>query len=296
MMGMIAAAGLIYVDDPQKGITAVFDQSGERVASIRTGVMDPYAFQIAGVRADSSVVFLSRETRRPPAARGSETFMSNALVIISSAHAVAPDTLLMPPGTAMVNIGGAESEVPFTQMAAFAAGGRHVYYGRPATYQIDLFDASGKLAKRIRRSWTPPPVTTADQEFWKSHLLNPENYEGGAASPAIARMRQVVEGIEFPESHPAFAELRVDPAGNLWVRRNPMDALRGPFRPWERPKDPIPNDWDTFDTRGVWLGSIALPANLAVSEIGKAFVTGVERDEDDVEYVVVFQLIKSPTR
>jgi hypothetical protein len=58
----------------------------------------------------------------------------------------------------------------------------------------------------------------------------------------------------------------------------------------------MPNEWDVFDARGVWLGSMALPPLFTVQEIGDNYMLGVLRDEFDVEQVVVYELIKSRAR
>ena len=49
---------------------------------------------------------------------------------------------------------------------------------------------------------------------------------------------------------------------------------------------------DVFDPDGIWLGTVATPRGLRVTEIGTDYVVGVWRDELDVEYIRVYDLEK----
>jgi hypothetical protein len=51
--------------------------------------------------------------------------------------------------------------------------------------------------------------------------------------------------------------------------------------------------WDVFDTTGAWLGTVPVPSGFGPWDIGDDWILGVEQDELDVEYVVVYPLIKA---
>jgi hypothetical protein len=93
--------------------------------------------------------------------------------------------------------------------------------------------------------------------------------------------RARVEALPFPETRPALGTLLPDRGGNLWVG----DWVLFP----ETPKE-----WKVFDPAGRWLGVVEVPIRFFPYEIGEDWVLGVERDELDVEYVVVYPLIKVP--
>jgi hypothetical protein len=54
----------------------------------------------------------------------------------------------------------------------------------------------------------------------------------------------------------------------------------------------VPSIWDVLDPNGRWLCTVSLPARFTPVEIGSDYVAGLARDEDDVEQVRVYRLIK----
>jgi hypothetical protein len=70
-----------------------------------------------------------------------------------------------------------------------------------------------------------------------------------------------------------------DAESNLWV----ADYLA--------PGDEQPR-WRVFDPEGRMLGTIETPIGFTIHEIGSDYLLGVERDELDVEKVVIYRLIK----
>jgi hypothetical protein len=296
MMGLIRAGDSLYVDDPQQGITAVFNLAGARVGSIKMNHPAPFQFRLTGVQRDGSllqVVHAQMPGAQPAAA---SRLATNTRLLRSRPASSAPDTILSLPGAVYARIGGMTDIIPFSMGAAVAATPDAVFYGWPESYDIRVHDNNGNLLRRIRRAWVGPQITNADREFWRKMLTNPGNTEPLRAGVAEG-MKQFADNVTFPRTHAAFGNLYADRAGNLWVRRMPLDRIAGaPFRPWERPDDPMPNEWDVFDARGVWLGSMALPPLFTVQEIGDNYMLGVLRDKFDVEQVVVYELIKSRAR
>ncbi len=49
--------------------------------------------------------------------------------------------------------------------------------------------------------------------------------------------------------------------------------------------------WSVFDSAGVSLGTIAIPTNLEVFEIGEDYLLGVWTDDLDIEYVRMYDLV-----
>jgi hypothetical protein len=99
--------------------------------------------------------------------------------------------------------------------------------------------------------------------------------------------------------YPLFAELRIDPARNIWARRHDhVDAVgfydysrfaRGIPAP-ELAEDP--RNWMVFRPDGRWLGNVDMPPRFTVHEIGEAWVLGVWKDEYDVPFVRRYALVK----
>jgi hypothetical protein len=53
-----------------------------------------------------------------------------------------------------------------------------------------------------------------------------------------------------------------------------------------------PTAWRVFDPSGIWLGTVTLPARFNPMDIGKDYVLGLWRDEDDVEHIRIYRLRK----
>ena len=54
----------------------------------------------------------------------------------------------------------------------------------------------------------------------------------------------------------------------------------------------LPDRWRVFDSAGVWLGDVTVPSGFYPYQIGDDWILGSETDELDVEYVVVYPLVK----
>jgi hypothetical protein len=95
----------------------------------------------------------------------------------------------------------------------------------------------------------------------------------------------------YPEHHAAFRRIEVDPSGHIWVQRSVPEWLTEEFAFNSVP--PVPTTWDVFDPSGAWLGSVDFPERFEVFDLGEDHVTGLWKDEADVEHVRVYALIKS---
>lgn len=94
-----------------------------------------------------------------------------------------------------------------------------------------------------------------------------------------ADVRSDLRTLPFPERKPAYGGLVVDAAHRLWI---------GEWAPEGR----TARRWSVVDAGGVLLGDVALPVGFRLLSVGADRVVGVERDELDTEYVVVYRLLK----
>ncbi len=79
------------------------------------------------------------------------------------------------------------------------------------------------------------------------------------------------------DRYPAFQEMLVDDAGNLWVKRYPR--LASGVR-W----------WLVFDPDGEFICQATLPDDFVPSEFGTGYVLGLNRDEVGVERVLQYAI------
>ena len=54
----------------------------------------------------------------------------------------------------------------------------------------------------------------------------------------------------------------------------------------------VPTGWRVFDRTGRWSGTVTMPARFNPMDIGSDYVLGLWRDEDDVEHVRLYRLMK----
>ncbi len=144
------------------------------------------------------------------------------------------------------------------------------------------------LATIIRRRVEPTPVTAALRDEYARRLLSPIGANGRPVPERTLQLfKQALDEMAYAPVLPAFSRIRVDEAGNLWVRAYDLEEDMPP------PQHPNPSaGWDVFDSTGVWLGTVTMPPRFAVRTIGDDYLLGVWKDENDVEYVRMYRLTK----
>lgn len=164
-------------------------------------------------------------------------------------------------------------DVPFARGTFVEASGTGFYLGDDATYQISYHRPDGSVERIIRKAHDLIDVTPEAVQEQKRQWIEgiPLDRRQGVA--------QMFEDVEGPPTMPAFSEIKVDADGNLWVRD------------YQLPGD-VPPDWTVFRADGSMLGTVAMPDRLVVHQIGSDYVLGRWRDEEDVEYVRLYQLHK----
>jgi hypothetical protein len=103
----------------------------------------------------------------------------------------------------------------------------------------------------------------------------------GRSDPAADVRSEEARFEMVPEGHllPYFDDLLTDAVGRIWLRSYRL--------PWE---GDAPQVWNVFEADGRSIARIELPGSLRVMHLGKDHVTGVVRDELEVEYVVVYRI------
>jgi hypothetical protein len=165
---------------------------------------------------------------------------------------------------------------PFGRNPRLAAWGDGFYYGSSDTFELGFYTADGSLRHLIRKAQSNIAVTPEDVERYKHDRLESAGSEGFRQ-----QLRDMFKDLPFPETMPAYSTFKVDSEGNLWVAE------------YQRPGDEQPR-WSVFDPEGRWLGMVETPQRFSVEQIGSDFVLGFSRDEMDVEYVYLYQLVKEP--
>ena len=100
--------------------------------------------------------------------------------------------------------------------------------------------------------------------------------------------------VTFPDSIPTITAVLASPDGGFWVQRMcPLPeidpgALLLPFHGgWLG--GPI---WEVYDRDGRWYANVELPGRFRATRVLGSAVVGVQRDELDVEHVVLLRLVR----
>lgn len=160
--------------------------------------------------------------------------------------------------------------LPFARKAVVAAAGEHLHYGSSDGYEIRTYTLSGDLA-RIIRSDRATPISRRDI--------------ARALERAGGRSREAFSKLSYQETMPAYADMKVDAAGNLWV----ADYL-GPG------EDKGAQQWTIFGPQGELRGTFTAPPRFKLHDIGRDYVLANVRDELDVERVVLYRLNQAALR
>lgn len=162
-------------------------------------------------------------------------------------------------------------------------------------YDLRYYTDAGRLSLIVRRSFTPTraPANASARFRARSDTVNtiPDVIRGDARKQVEAMRSAYLADLVFASTLPAFNAMIADGEGNLWVERYQADHGL-PSCMMCIPFINSPTNWDVFDASGTWLGDVQLPARFTPFDISGKAVAGVFRDDDDVEHVRVYPLIK----
>ncbi|MEM7414152.1 MAG: 6-bladed beta-propeller [Gemmatimonadota bacterium] len=139
-------------------------------------------------------------------------------------------------------------------------------------FDVALGIGDEPVPQRLRVSGVRHPATGAELRAIQEAILVADLGEDGITP----QTRQVLEYI--PEQPPAFRDLRVSAAGNLWI------SLYDPDRANE-------TTWLVFTLDGDLRGSVRTPPGFSLRSIEASHVIGVVTDDFDVPFIVRHPLL-----
>ena len=148
-----------------------------------------------------------------------------------------------------------------------------VCLGDQARPEITCFGPDGSRTV-IRWESESEPVREEEVAAWLEKTVDLWSTK---VSEDIARrtLAQVVP----PETRPHYSRVTLDRVGNLWVERGRVEPLSESV------------EHLVFDPSGALLGVVALPP-MEILDIGEDYIMGIHRDELDIEYVQMFDIVK----
>ncbi|MEX0692656.1 MAG: 6-bladed beta-propeller [Gemmatimonadales bacterium] len=167
--------------------------------------------------------------------------------------------------------------IPLTAdpLVAAAGGGFAIWIGPHP--EIALRDGAGVVRTLIR--WHPTR-RRAVSEVWDRFARDDVERITQERDRILYRNLYALS-LPLPRDVPVIARLLADANGNLWTEHYRL--------PW----DTVPA-WDIFNSEGHWLGELMVPRGLRLLEIGSDHVVARHRDEDGIERVQVYRLVKGP--
>ena len=154
--------------------------------------------------------------------------------------------------------------------AVLGRDGVYLTLGENQGPEILEYDMSGRLRRVIRLAEALVAPSSEDINKLVEFELAP--YDMTIKERFSDVRKRAYREMPLPEIMPVFSRLLVDEVGWLWAELYRFD-IRQPVR------------WLVFGPNGEGLGSVDMPPDLDVWQIGHDFVLGVWEDELGVEYV-----------
>jgi hypothetical protein len=160
---------------------------------------------------------------------------------------------------------------PFGRATLLAGEGSNLVVGFAERLEIATYTSEGRLLRVARGPNEDLSLTGTIRGAYRSAPLD------GQAK--VLREALEAAGNPMPKTMPAYAELKVDAEGNVWVRRFDVPGRSS-------------NRWGVFGRGGEFLGHVQLPQGLEVFVIGADYVLGQSRDTLGVGRVQLHSLRK----
>jgi len=161
-----------------------------------------------------------------------------------------------------------------------------VYYALNDRFRVLVNDPQGNLVRIIRKDFSRKAVEESDQNAILRLLR--EQWETAGVPPA--QIEQLMTGVGFAETYPAFGQFFLGPEGTLWVQRirsaRDMAEAAGEEEVEFNPQDIGSPDWEVFDGQGRFLGVVSLPNLFRPVEAVGDQIYGIWQDELDVQYIM----------
>jgi hypothetical protein len=163
---------------------------------------------------------------------------------------------------------------PFGRTTSIVPVGAGFAAGTPHAFSFELYESNGALRSIVRVDRANEPVTAEDIETYEASL-----FEDVGDENARRELRREIETLGYPNTKPAYGFLMADRAGNVWAQEYQVgDEQRG--------------RWNVFAPDGRWITAITTPRAFRIMDVGADYVLGVWRDEFDVEYLQLYDLIQ----
>lgn len=286
VFGLLLTAGdTVLVPDPAQARITRYAPDGTVVESTPLNVANgiPMRWELTPER---TLINQVRTFPVPPQPGQPPSEMRDWLLVRASDGSVRDTIMELPVGqTFQFQQGGARIRLFEPEPVWTLATDGRIIFGMNSEYRLNVLDASGQLQRIITFPYERRPVTEADQAAFREAIQ--EAWQNAGVPPAA--MDQLLAGLSFAETYPAFANLIGGPDGTVWVQHvrtaEEVAAAGGEFDA----QDVGASDFDVFDPEGRFLGVLGLPDRFQPWRIIGNRIYGVWRDDLDVQHVMVLE-------
>jgi hypothetical protein len=157
----------------------------------------------------------------------------------------------------------------------FLTVGSELWVGVPEASSIAVYDATGKLARQVRVPFEPIRFDNAELRRVRDRRLAAA--KRAADSALISAM---FDGSARPlGTRPAFSRLVLGRDGRVWVESFRVDRASSA-------------EYIALDRTGKVVARLTSPPGVRFWDIGPDYALGVRKDEDDVETVELFSIVR----
>lgn len=166
---------------------------------------------------------------------------------------------------------GAPLFEPRTTVTGDAAG---FWVGTARAYEVTRYDTSGRAIRIVR--WSGPERKVTDDATRLAHQLR----LASASPDQHEHVRRMHEVQPVSDVFPAYSQILTSRAGTLLIQE------------YSRPSEAPEARWFVFDSTGRLVGRFTAPPTLRVLEVGEDYLLGTTRDQDDLEEVRLFSIVR----
>lgn len=202
-----------------------------------------------------------------------------SVLVLFDLEGVAVDTIGWTPGFEEYANDILSAAPLFRKSSVLDALGDRIFVGSSDHMQIEELNTSGDTVRILRVPDYPLALTAEQVRAERDARLDIPLPPGVSSLPPY--YVDAVEDMPSPETRPAYAGMRVDPTGAIWLQ---------PFRGLSERGGPEP--WLVLGPDGDWLGSVEIPEDFWVTDIGVDEILGIWTDELDVQHPQVRHLAR----
>jgi hypothetical protein len=178
-------------------------------------------------------------------------------------------------------VGTRQMKLPLGQVTLAGGTGNRIAVIRSGHDELALFDETGTLVRLARRSDVDPPqISSSLRQAYVADYVEWAQQVGLSAASAKTAAEDQLDLLPEGRAVPAFDRLLTDAAAEqIWLRDYLPERVSHQAR-----------NWTVHDLSGQVVAQVTTPPGFDLMHIGTGHLTGLERDEMGVEYVVVYAL------